>query len=396
MRTYEFRLYPNREQRHRLMNCLIESRRIYNAMLERTKQHYQETGEFLFKYDLNRLFKGASGAYVPATTVQCLSDRLDKALRAYLTRKQTDLRAGFPRYKSSNQWHSIRSRQYGVQRDFWLEGRYLRVPLKLGKAIKIKRHRPIIGTPKTCHLVLRADGHWYALIVCELPQPEAADAAAAVPDTRPMVGLDVGLKSFLADSEGHIVENPRFYRTSQSTLRRKQRVLSRRIKGSHRRGKAARQVAKTHLKIARQRRDFQFKTAKHYADRYQVIVVEDLVVSRMVHGKLAKSIHDASWAAFLDILTDKAARAGGQVVRVNPRFTTQACFRCGTLTQKSLSVRTHICTSCGYVADRDVNAARNILKAGAPPSGTLAGELADEPRSYPLLQIELSRTAKRA
>jgi putative transposase len=382
MRTYEFRLYPNREQRRRLMACLIESRHIYNAMLERTKQHYQETGTFLFRYDLNRLFKGTGGAYVPATTVQCLAGRLDKALRAYLARKGTDVRGGFPRFKSGNQWHSIPLRQHGVQRDFWFEGRHLRVPIKLGKAIKIKRHRPMEGTPKTCNLMLRADGHWYALVVCELAEKETVEDST--PDTRPAIGIDVGLKLFLADSDGHTVENPRFYRASQAVLRRKQRVLSRRMKGSHRSRKAAHEVAKTHLKIARQRRDFHFKTAKQYADRYRVIVVEDLVVSRMVHCNLAKSIHDASWSAFLDILTDKAARAGGQVLRVNPRFTTQACSQCGALVQKSLSVRTHICPSCGYVADRDLNAARNILKAGAPPSRTLASRPADEPRSCPL------------
>jgi putative transposase len=140
-------------------------------------------------------------------------------------------------------------------------------------------------------------------------------------------------------------------------------------------------VAKTHQKIVRQRRDFHFKTAKHYADSYNLIVVEDLNIKGMVHGNLARSIQDAGWSAFLDILADKAVSAGGQVVRINPRFTTRDCFRCGEPVQKSLSVRTHICPHCGYIADRDVNAAQNILKAGAPPSGTLADGSAVEPRS---------------
>jgi putative transposase len=191
----------------------------------------------------------------------------------------------------------------------------------------------------------------------------------------------VGLKVFLADSDGHTVENPRFFRTSQATLRRKQRRLCARTKGSHRRGKMARSVAQTHLKIERQRRDFHFKTAKQYADAYQTIVVEDLNLRGLVRSRLAKSILDAAWSEFLFILSCKAASAGGQVIRINPRFTTQQCSRCGELTQKSLSVRTHVCPSCGYVADRDVNAAQNILRAGARPSGTLADGLADEPRS---------------
>jgi putative transposase len=375
MRTYEYRLYPNREQRLRLDVCLYESRHIYNEMLQREKQHYAETGKFLSKYDLTALFKGRGGTYVPASTVQCLADRLDKALKAFLAHRDEDW--GFPRFKSGNQWHSIQLRQLGI--DFTPNGRLLKVPAKLGNAIKIKMHRPLTGTPKTCYLVKRADGHWYALIVCEMP--EGTGDLSQRDDDRGTVGIDVGLKVFLADSEGNTVPNPRFFRTSQATLRRKQRRLCARKKGSRRRRKMARSTAQTHLKIERQRRDFHFKTAKRYADAYSTIVVEDLNLRGLARSKLAKSILDAAWGAFLLILSCKAASAGGQVIRISARYTTQKCSKCGELVQKSLSVRTHICPSCGYVADRDVNAAQNILKAGAPPSGTLADGLADEPRS---------------
>src|SRR5262249_29423625 len=142
-----------------------------------------------------------------------------------------------------------------------------------GTAIKIKRHREMGGTPKTAYLVKRADGHSYALIVCELI---GAGEHSQRDDTRPAVGIDVGLKVFLADSNGGTVENPRFFRMSQAALRRKQRRLCARLKGSHRRRKMAGSVAQTHLKIERQRRDFHFKTAKQYADAYALIVVEDL------------------------------------------------------------------------------------------------------------------------
>jgi len=246
--------------------------------------------------------------------------------------------------------------------------KHLIVPKKLGKSLKIKLHRPLEGKPKTVHLVLHADGHWYALIVCETePQNKHLPSICEHPD----IGIDVGLKSFLADSEGNTVENPRFYRTSQKTLRRKQRQLCRRKKGSHRRCKAAKNVAKTHLKINRQRRDHHFKTARPYAEGYRRIVVEDLAIYNMVKNHhLAKSIMDASWGAFLDILSAKAASAGHEVIRVNPRFTSQKCHQCGEIVQKSLSVRTHLCPFCGCVADRDVNAAKNIFMAGARPSGT--------------------------
>ncbi len=382
MRTYAFRLYPYREQRRRLEACLSESRQLYNEMLVCEKQHYQETGAFLSRYDLNKRFKGRGGASVPAATVQCLSDRLTKALQNFL--KHKDDGWGFPRFKSGNQWHSIHLRQFGKGKDVWLDGRLLRVPGKLGTAIKIRRHREIEGTPKTCYLVKRADRHWYALIVCAVP--DSGDLSHPA-DVRPPIGIDVGLKVFLADSDGHTVENPCFFRTSQATLRRKQRRLSARKTGSHRRRKMARSVAQTHLKIERQRRDFHFKIAKQYADAYQTIVVEDLNIRGLARSRLAKSILDAAWGAFLTILSCKAASAGGQVIRVGPRFTTQTCSKCGERVRKSLSVRTHICPSCGYVADRDVNAAKNILQAGAPPSGTLADGLVVEPRSRSLMNF---------
>jgi putative transposase len=368
MRTFEYRLYPNKQQRALLMQCLIESRIIYNKMLEMLKTQYEEKGTFPSKYDLENAFKG-QGAHVPATTVQMLADRLWKSLKRFLAAKQNNIPGvGFPRFKKPNRWHSIHLRQYSKDVYLHEEKKHLMIPKKMGKSLKIKLHRPIEGTPKTVHLVLRADGHWYALIVCETePQTEHLPSTCDHPD----IGIDVGLKVFLADSEGNTVENPRFFRTSKISLRRKQRALCRRKKGSKRRGKAAKNTAKTHLKIARQRRDFHFKTAQHYTEQYHHIAVEDLNITGMVKNHhLAKSIMDASWGAFLAILEDKAERAGHQMIRVNPRFTSQKCHQCGEMVQKSLSVRTHICPFCGFVADRDVNAAKNILfKAGALPSG---------------------------
>ncbi len=380
MRTYEYRLYPNKEQSQLLMQCLIESRYIYNEMLETVKAQYEDKGTFPGKYDLTARFKGRGGEHVPATTVQCLADRLSKALKRFLAFKTLEQKVGFPRFKKGNQWHSIQLRQYGKDCYLHEHKKHLIVPAKLGKSLKIKLHRPLEGKPKTVYLVLRADGHWYALMVCEtIPQTEHSPSTCEHPD----IGIDVGLKSFLTDSDGNKVDNPRFYRTSQKTLRRKQRTLSRRKKGSHRRRKAAKNVAKTHLEINRQRRDFHFKTARRYTERYQHIAVENLAICNMVKNHhLAKSIMDASWGAFLDILEAKAANAGHQVIRVNPRFTSQKCHRCGEVVQKSLSVRTHICPYCGYVADRDVNAAKNILsKAGAPPSGTVSNGSPVELRS---------------
>src|SRR5215472_2328664 len=198
MRTFEYRLYPNKAQRALLMGCLIESRHIYNEMLEATKHQYAQTGKFLFKYDLTMRFVGRGGDRVPATTVQMLADRLDKALRRYLAFKEQGLPCGFPRFKTPNRWHSMQLRQH--KKDFRLheDGKHLCVPGKVGLLLKIKLHRPLEGTPQICHLVLRADGHWYALIVCEPAETEANHPFdESTPCTHSDVGLDVGLKVFL-------------------------------------------------------------------------------------------------------------------------------------------------------------------------------------------------------
>jgi putative transposase len=252
--------------------------------------------------------------------VQTLADRLSKALKRYLQMKDLGLPVGFPRFKTPNRWQSIQLRQYAAHRDVWLDesGKHLHVPAKLGRLLKINLHRPLEGTPVTAHLVLRADGHGYALIVCETePQDEQRivhpERTACV---HPAIGLDVGLKVFLADSEGGMVENPRHSRRGQKRLAHGQRTVCRRTKGSRRRRKATREVACQHLTVSRQRRDFHFKTAKQYAERYSRICVEDVHIWGMVQNhSLAKRIHDASGSAFLNILTDKAERAGHVVSR---------------------------------------------------------------------------------
>src|SRR6266566_6253578 len=367
MKTFEYRLFVTKQQHALLVQCLRESRLLYNEMLAITKAQYEEKGTFPSKYDLTRIFAGRGGEHVPATTVQMLADRLTKSLKRFLACKELALKVGFPRFKKGNKWHSLQLRQYGKDAYVHEDKKHLIVPKKLGHFLKIKLHRKIEGTPKTVHLVLRADGHWYALIVCET-EPQSTHLPSIC--THAAVGIDVGLKSFLTDSEGNTVPNPRYYRTSQRTLRRKQRTIARRMKESRRRRKAARSTAQTHLKIKRQRRDFHSKVAKQYAERYQVIAVEQLQILNMVQNhSLAKSIMDASWGAFLDILEEKAERAGHRVIRVNPRFTSQKCFKCGEMVQKSLSVRTHICPFCGYIADRDINAAQNILTRARPGHG---------------------------
>jgi putative transposase len=260
-KSFEYRLYPTRTQRGMLLSSLVQSRHLYNEMLESVKAHYEETGKFINKFDLMGRFKGRGASpdseHVPQSTVQTLADRLDKALKRFFHRRELGQRVGFPRFKSPKRWHSIHLRQYGSGRDVYVDpdtGK-LRVPKKLGGRLKVKRHRPLEGTPKTAYLVYRADGHWYVLIVCDLGDaPEKRDG--------PAIGLDVGLRVFAADSKGGTVENPRCLQKAAKKLRRAQRKTARRKKGSKRRKKAARAAAKKHLKVSRQRKDHAHKTAR--------------------------------------------------------------------------------------------------------------------------------------
>jgi len=145
VKTFEYRLYTTTAQDGQLLACLKESRHLYNEMLEAVKAQYEASGKFLTKYDLTARFKGRGGEAIPATTVQCLADRLSKALKRFLTRKEVNRKVGFPRFKSANQWHSIPLRQFQKRKDAWIEDGRLRVPAKLGKRIKIKQHRPLEG-----------------------------------------------------------------------------------------------------------------------------------------------------------------------------------------------------------------------------------------------------------
>jgi IS605 OrfB family transposase len=208
---------------------------------------------------------------------------------------------------------------------------------------------------KRVRIVHRADGYFVQFGVqaqrCIIHQP-----------TNKQIGIDVGLTAYYTDSEGHTVENPRHYRKAEKRLKRLHHQLSRKQKQSSNRKKARKQLAKAYLKVQRQREDFARKQASTLVSSHDLIAYEDLKIRTLVKNhQLAKSSHDAGWGTFL-----RWVKAYGQmhdipVIAVAPQFTSQECSACGTLVKKTLSVRTHICTGCGVVLDRDHNAALNIL-----------------------------------
>lgn len=185
------------------------------------------------------------------------------------------------------------------------------------------------------------------------------------------IGLDVGLNYFYTDNEGNQIENPRYLRKSEKALKRLQRQVSNKKKGSSNRKKACKKLGKKHLKVQRQRQDFAVKLARCVVLSNDFLAYEDLKVKNMVRNtKLAKSINDVSWSLFTRWLKYFSNIFGKVAIAVPPFFTSQECSSCGEIVKKSLSVRTHIC-NCGCVLDRDENAAKNILAKGLKLTGYL-------------------------
>jgi putative transposase len=185
------------------------------------------------------------------------------------------------------------------------------------------------------------------------------------PKTGKSVGLDIGIKTFLTGSDGLVVENPKYFRENQMKLSRAQRNFSRKKKGSIRRKKAKLKIARIHNKIANQRRDFIHKTTAQLVDNYDIIAIEDLNVAGMIKNhKLAKSISDASFSEFYNILSYKAKWYGKEVIKIERWFaSSKTCSCCGWKNEHlTLSDRTFICKACGFEIDRDSNASKNILK----------------------------------
>jgi putative transposase len=201
-------------------------------------------------------------------------------------------------------------------------------------------------------------GKWFACFSC---------VVEVQPRGKPFedVGIDVGLNSYAVLSDGIRIRNPRFYRKEEMRLGLLQRGLSRKVRGSSNWVKAKTGVARLHEKIGNRRADFLHKASRSIADTYQTIYVEDLRITNMVRNRcLAKSIYDAGWGRFIGMIAYKVEGTGGQLIRVNPRNTTQNCFRCRQLVKKTLSERLHECPYCGLVMGRDLNAALNILVRG--------------------------------
>lgn len=370
LKAMAYRLYPSKSQQCGLDRTLETCRRWYNTCLAARKDAYQSEQRTISKYEQLRQVKTykASNPFagpVHSHVLQTVVQDLDKAFQAFFRRVKAGEEPGYPRFKGHDRFRSFGFKEAG--NGFKVDGRRVKIT-GIGR-VAVRWHRPLLGTVKTLRLVRKA-GKWYAVFACVVgPEP--------LPQTGREVGLDVGLSSLITTSDGEHIAHPACYRTAQRRLRVAQRRVARRKKGGTNRRKAVVMLQREHEHIANQRRDVLCKISHRLLTAYDRVAVEDLRIRNMVKNHhLSKSILDAGWGLFAAHLTSKAANAGREVVFVHPAYTSKTCHACGQIAlYLPLSMRVFRCP-CGYVADRDENAARNILRLGQSrwaTSSTLVG-----------------------
>lgn len=361
-KTFKYRIYPTKKQDRIMRQWLEECRWLFNHFLAERKNAWEQEQKSLSLYEqqasLPTLKKQRpSLASVHSQVLQNVAVRIDLAFKAFFRRVKAGEKPGYPRFRGKGRYDSFTFPQSG----FSLNGNILRLS-KIGN-VKVVLHRPVEGNIKTCTIKRSSTDKWYVMFSCEWePTP--------LPENNEAVGIDVGLHSFATLSTGEHIENPRFFRQEEKALAKAQRKLSKAEKGTLERKKRRKVVARIHERIAWKRQDFIHQHSRRIINRFGIIAVEDIHVNRMLHNHcLAKSISDAAWSGFFQLLAQKAAWAARQFVAVNPAYTSQTCSSCGHRQKMPLSERVFKCPCCGLELDRDHNAAVNILGLGLQSLG---------------------------
>lgn len=355
--TQRYRLYPSQNQIRNLENQLGGACDLYNAAIQERRDAWAKSRNSVNYYSQAAQLKEIrKNNYIELENCSCAQNvlkRVDNAFKGFFRRVKPGEKPGYPRFKSKQRFNSITFPVYGDGIKL-IPGNRLRI---MGAGIvKIKLHREIKGEIRAV-IIKRDAGKWYALFSVK------TENETKMRHFGEAVGIDVGLTTFATLSNGDAIKNPRHQKKAQAKIRRAQRKVARRRKGSRRHKKAIIELQKCYAHIREQRKDFQFKTAKKLTDKYSLIAIEDLSIKGLSGGMLAKSVNDAAWGSFFKKLIFKAERAGCQIVKVNPRGTSQRCSNCGNEVRKELKDRWHKC-ACGLSIDRDLNSAKEILRLG--------------------------------
>ena len=373
----KYRIYPRKSQISNMENQFSMCRHLYNWSLAERKETYENDMETITYHNqavqlpaLKKERPWYKGVY--SQVLQDVLKRLDKGYKAFFRRVKAGETPGFPKFKKRGQWNSITYPQYQKA-----PGSVIQVP-KVGN-IKMVYHRAIPDNAEIKTLTITKEGgKWFACFSFELSleiEPKQ--------DVLPSIGIDLGLKDFLYTSNDTHVPVPKYLRAKEKQLKRLQRRLSEATKRSKQYYKILKALQKCHYRIKCRRNDFLHKTANALLNTSDSIFHEALKIQNMTRkpkpkqdedgayvpngasakAGLNKSIADAGWGQFLDILKYKTLETGKALLAVPPHYTSQICSSCGNMVKKSLSVRTHRC-DCGFVANRDHNAALNILRIG--------------------------------
>ncbi len=371
MIIYEFKVKGKDAQYRAIDEAIRTSQFIQNKALR-----YWMDNEKVSKYDLNKYCAVLASEFYFASELnsmarQSAAERAWSAINRFYEncKKKVKGKKGFPKFKKHTR--SVEYKTSGWKLSHTRKAITFTDKKNIG-TLKLKGTYDLnyyqIKQVKRVRLVCRADGY-YAQFAID------TDARVETQPTKQIVGIDLGLKYFIADNKGNVEQSPQFYRKSQKQLNRANRKKSKKfVKGkkpqSNNYHKARNRYARKHLRVSRQRKEYCKRVAYCVIQSNDLVAYEDLKVANMVRNRhLAKSISDAGWSTFRAWLEYFGHKYGKVTVAVPPHHTSQNCSNCGEKVKKSLSTRTHVCPHCGYIEDRDVNASINILRIGLSTVG---------------------------
>ena len=368
--AYKYRLDPSDAHREALDRHRDICRQLYNHALYRLNEYQEEHGETPAMTtlrselpDLKEWWDELNDVY--SKVLQTVVERLFDNLRGLSKLKENGYGVGQLKWKPPREYRSFTYNQSGFKLDK-KSGQTVLSLSKLGD-IPIRLHRLIPEYTTLKQVTLKKDptGEWFATFGVEIDREPPAKPAH--PENA--VGIDVGILKYAHDTDGTAVESLDLTDECER-LEREQRKLSRKEHGSSNWEKQRRRVAECHTALKRKRRDFLHKLSNYYAREYDLVAVEDLNIKGMLESPSnSRNTVSASWRTFRSMLEYKCEREGTHFIAVEPEGTTKECASCGVSTDKPLWVRKHSCPACGFTADRDENAAWNILSRGLTDVG---------------------------